>query len=109
MNTNTQRPLILAEECFGDDDECGVHVAEVVNADGRTAYWILADLGEDQTPVRIPEHEQVGPLPWRVRSRLEALPTAGRCNAPTKHGTRCRKSATGCPFHAGSRATGALS
>ena len=96
---SNDRPLIVAETClaeFGDDD---VHVAECVNTDGRTSFWVLADPGEEQTPVRIPDHEQVGPLPRRVAERLRALPAAGRCNAPTKAGGRCQKTARGCPWH----------
>lgn len=97
---NSDRPVVLAELCLAEvSDDCDVHVAECVNADGHTSFWVLADPDEPQTPVRIPDHEQLGPLPWRVAQRLEALPTAGRCNAPTKAGTRCRKSAGGCPWH----------
>lgn len=96
---NTQRALIVRETCLDDVADDDIHVAEVVNPDGSMAFWLLGFEGEPQSLTRIPEHEQVGPLPWTVLRRLEALPEVGRCNAPTKAGTPCRKSATGCPFH----------
>lgn len=96
---NTQKALIVSETCLDDVAADDIHVAEVVNPDGTMAFWVLGFPGEPQSLTGIPDHEMTGPLPWRVTQRLEALPTAGRCNAPTKAGTPCRKSATGCPFH----------
>lgn len=97
---NTQKSLILRETCLDDVSSADdIHVAEVVNPDGSMAFWVLGFEGEPQGLTAIPDHEQVGPLPWRVVRRLASLPEAGRCNAPTKAGTPCRKSATGCPFH----------
>jgi len=98
---NTQAALIVRETCLADAGEDDFHVAECVNPDGTTAFWLLGFEGEPQGVTRIPEHELTGPLPWRTRRRLEAMPTHGRCNAPTKAGTPCRKSAGGCPFHRG--------
>jgi hypothetical protein len=98
---SNDRPLIVREICLGDagPDLDDIHLAECVNSDGRTSFWVLGAPGEAQTPTRIPDHEQVGALPWLIRERLDALPVAGRCNAPTKAGRRCRRTAAGCPHH----------
>lgn len=96
---NTQKALILRETCLDDVSDDDLHVAEVVNPDGSMAFWVLGFEGEPQGLTGIPSHEQLGPLPMPIVRRLASLPEAGRCNAPTKAGRPCRKSAAGCPFH----------
>jgi len=68
--------------CLGD----GCHAVETVDPDGGRSYWILVPNGRCGVPVSTPAHEQLGPLPWPVRARVNMH----RCGRPTLSGKPCR-------------------
>jgi hypothetical protein len=84
---NPARPLLdaLAGVAWLGSDRAAV---ECVDEDGSRSLWILTDAQDDGGPIRLPEHEGLGPLPPEVRSRIARAPF--RCGRTTRSGRPCR-------------------
>jgi len=88
MNANDERdtaPQVAATYHLG----AAVHAMECVTADGSTELWL--HVPGPQSPVRVPLHEQTGPLNTWWRARIDDVLT--RCTAATLHGSRCARRA----------------
>jgi hypothetical protein len=99
----TARDGALVDWSTGGCLGTGWHAAMAVDPDGTTWPWLVnpdpAAYGDAATPTSFPDHELLGPLPWRVRYRL----SRHRCGHPCKDGHPCRREVQArgrlCPQH----------
>jgi hypothetical protein len=67
------RPLVdvgAGVLCLGDE----WHAVEAVNPDGPRSFWLIHPNPPDSdSPIAIPAHEDVGPLPLDVRRRISPV------------------------------------
>lgn len=88
------RPLLLHRVNLG-----AVDVAECIDPDGGTSYWLLGEQHDDAARVTTPEHERLGPLPKYVALAVAEVLDDGRCGATTATGRSCRNPAGRCQWH----------